>query len=150
MIEKIVKRLNLVYYLFYVSALLAAAGGFQLFRSGIRIEPNSGLGIALTSILIIYIIGSIPLALSIFNKKTKKWAELESLSEKLTLYEKGATLRLMVVGSGFLLGVLFFFLMNSQSMIFSAGIAAIGLFFCKPAEVKIISELKIEDPEQDN
>ncbi len=150
MIEKIVKRLNLVYYLFYLAALLAAAGGFQLFRSGIRIEPNSSAGIALTSLLIIYIIGSIPLALSIFNKKTKKWAEMPSLHEKLALYEKGATIRILVIGSGFLLGVLFFFLMNSQSMIFSAGIAAIGLFFCKPAEVKIISELKIEDPEQDN
>lgn len=75
---------------------------------------------------------------------------MPSLHEKLALYEKGATIRILVIGSGFLLGVLFFFLMNSQSMIFSAGIAAIGLFFCKPAEVKIISELKIEDPEQDN
>jgi hypothetical protein len=32
-------------------------------------------------------------------------------------------------------------------MIFCAGIAAIGLFFCKPAEVKIISELKLEETE---
>ena len=150
MIENVVKRLNLVYYLFYIAALLVAVGGFQLFRSGIRIDPNSQSGIVLTSILILYIIGSIPLTLSIFNKKTKMWAELPSLREKLVLYEKGATLRMMVVGSGFLLGVAFFFLMNSQSMIFCAGIAAIGLFFCKPAEVKIISDLKIEDPEQND
>lgn len=150
MIEKVVKRLNLVYYLFYITALLVAAGGFQLFRSGIRIEPNSPAGIVLTSVLIIYIIGSIPLALSIFNKKTKKWAKLPSLLDKLSKYEKGATLRMLVIGSGFLLGVIFYFLMNSQSMLFCAGIAAIGLVFCKPAEVKIISELKIEDPEQND
>jgi hypothetical protein len=150
MIEKVVKRLNLVYYLFYVAALLVAAGGFQLYRSGVSLDSASQAGIAVNSALIIYIIGSIPIALSIFNKKTKIWAELPSLREKLRMYEKGATLRILVIGSGFLLGILFFFLMNSQSMIFCAGIAAIGLFFCKPAEVKIISELKIEDPEQND
>jgi hypothetical protein len=150
MIEKVVKRLNLVYYLFYIAALLVAAGGYQLYRSGASIDPASQAGIAVNSVLIIYIIGSIPIALSLFNKKTKSWAELPSLKEKLVLYEKGATIRILVIGSGFILGVLFFFLMNSQSMIFSAGIAAIGLFFCKPAEVKIISELKIEDPEQND
>jgi len=150
MIQKLVKKLTLVYYLFYLAAVLIAVAGFQLFRSGIRIEPDSQAGIAITSILILFIIGSIPVSLAIFNKKTKSWAELPTLKEKLNSYEKGAVVRIAVIGSGFLLGVLFFFLMNSQSMIFSAGIAAIGLFFCKPAEVKIISELQIEDPEQED
>jgi hypothetical protein len=150
MIEKVLKKTTLVYYLFYLAALVVAVGGFQLYRSGIRIDPNSEAGIAINSVLIIFIIGSIPITLSIFHKKTKGWAELSSLKEKLARYQKASILRITVIGTGFLLGVFFFFLMNSQSMIFSAGIAAIGLFFCKPAEVKIISELKIEDPEQND
>lgn len=150
MIEKVVKRLTLVYYLVYIATVAVALAGFQLYKSNIRIDSTSQAGIALTSVLIVFIIGSIPITLSIFNKKTKLWAELPSLEEKLNLYRKGATLRIVIIGSGFLLGVLFFFLMNSQSMIFCAGIAAIGLFLCKPAEVKIISELKIEDPEQND
>lgn len=150
MVTSVVKKLTLVYYLFYIAVIVVALAGFQLFRSGITIDANSQAGIVISSVLIIYIIGSIPIALGIFNKKTKQWAELLSLNDKLEKYKKGAIIRLSVIGSGFLLGVLFFFLMNSQSMIFCAGIAAIGMFFCKPAEVKVISELKIEDPEQND
>ena len=150
MVTSVVKKLTLVYYLFYIAVIVVALVGFQLFRSGITIDANSQAGIVISSVLIIYIIGSIPRALGIFNKKTKQWAELLSLNDKLEKYKKGAIIRLYVIGSGFLLGVLFFFLMNSQSMIFCAGIAAIGMFFCKPAEVKVISELKIEDPEQND
>ncbi len=150
MIEKLIKKLTLVYYLYYLAAVIVAAIGFQMFRSGIYIDPTGSAGIMLNSILILFIIGSIPITLGVFNKQTKKWAELPTLKEKLHRYEKGSILRIVIVGSGFLLGVLFFFLMNSQSMIFSAGIAAIGLFFCKPAEVKLISDLQIEDPEEKN
>ena len=46
---------------------------------------------------------------------------------------------------GLMLGVLFFYVMGSQSMIFCAGIAAIGLFFCKPSQAKISSELQIDE-----
>ena len=150
MIEKVLKKLTLVYYLVYLAAVLVAVAGYQLHRTGFTIDPQSQAGIAINSILIIFIIGSIPITLGIFNKKTKQWAALPSLSDKLTRYRKAGIVRIAIIGSGFILGVLFFFLMNSQSMIFCAGIAAIGLFFCKPAEVKIISELQIEDPEQND
>ena len=38
-----------------------------------------------------------------------------------------------------------FYVLGLQSMIFCAGISAIGVFFCKPAEVKIVAELELED-----
>ena len=148
MIEKLIKKLTVVYYLYYVAAIFIAAIGSQMFRAGMHIDPTGQTGIVINSILIVFIIGSIPITLALFNKQTKKWAELPTLKEKLHRYEKGSILRILIIGSGFLLGILFFFLMNSQSMIFSAGIAAIGLFFCKPAEVKVISDLQIEDPEE--
>ncbi len=146
--KKTLNKLTLIYYLIYIAAIVVGISGFQLFRSGYTIDDKSTLGIAISSILIIFIIGSIPITLALFNKKTKKWAEIEDVHEKLKLYEKAGVIRLAIVGSGFLLGVLFFFVLNSQSMIFCAGIAAIALFFCKPAEVKIISELKIEEPDR--
>lgn len=145
--QKLLKTLNRWYYAIYVAAIVVALIGFQLFRSGINIDPQSPAGIAISSILIIFIIGSIPVTLSIFNKKTKKWSKLEDVHERLYLYEKASILRLQIIGSAFILGVLFFFLMQSQSMIFCAGIAAIGLFFSKPAEIKIITDLQIEDPD---
>lgn len=146
--KKVLKKLNFWYYLIYVATLLVAVAGFQLYRLGINIDNQSVTGIAISSVLIILIIGSIPVTLAIFNKKTKQWASLENVPAKLALYERASVLRLQIIGAGFLLGVLFFFLMNSQSMIFCAGISAIGLFFCKPSEVKIISDLHIEEPDK--
>jgi hypothetical protein len=145
--QKTLKRLNFWYYLIYVAAIIFALIGYQLFRSGIRIDEMSQAGIAISSTLIILIIGSVPITLAIFNKKTKQWALIADVREKLAIYEKWSIIRILIIGSGFVLGVLFFFILNSQSMIFSAGIAAIGLFFSKPAEVKIISDLQIEDPD---
>ncbi len=146
--KQTLRRLTFFYYLIYIAAILVAVLGFQLFRLGYTIAERSPLGIAISSILIVLIIGSIPITMAIFNKKTKKWAEIEDVNEKLKIYEKASIIRLAIVGKGFLLGVFFFFVLNSQSMIFCAGIAAIALFFCKPAEVKIISELKIEEPDK--
>lgn len=146
--KKLLKKLTFQYYLVYVAATLTALVSFQLNRSGVAIDPASSVGIALNSILIIFLIGSIPITLAVFNKKTKQWAVLEDVQERFVHYRKGSEIRLLIIGLGFVLGVLFFFLMNTQSMIFCAGISAIALFFCKPAEVKIISELQIEDPDQ--
>lgn len=146
--KKTLKKLTLVYYLVYLAVLLTALLGFQLFRSGFVIDKQSQPGIIISSILIILIIGSIPVTLSVFNRKTKQWSSLPDLSHKLALYTKASIVRLIIIGTGFLLGILFFFLMNSQSMIFCAGISAIALFFCKPAKVKIIAELQIENPEE--
>ena len=146
--KQVLKKLTLVYYLVYIAAILVALLGFQLVRSGVIIHSQSQAGIIISSILIISIIGSIPITLAVFNKKTKQWALMEDVPRKLALYSKASVIRIMIIGSGFLFGVLFFFLLNSQSMIFCAGISAIALFFCKPAEVKIISELQIEEPDK--
>lgn len=145
--KKVLKKLTLIYYLIYIATIVVALLGFQFFKTGYTIDDKSQLGITVSSALIVLIIGSIPLTLAIFNKKAKQWAIIEDTKTKLLKYEKGSIIRLVIVGTGLLLGVFFFFIMNSQSMIFSAGIAAIALFFCKPAEVKIISDLQLEETE---
>jgi hypothetical protein len=147
MIKKVLNKLTFVYYLIYIAAIGLAILGFQLFKTGFSIDDKSQLGIAISSVLIILIIGSIPLSLGIFNKKTKKWALIADTQIKLKKYEQGSIIRLAIVGTGFVLGILFFFILNSQSMIFCAGIAAIAVFFCKPSEIKIISELKLDETE---
>jgi len=147
MIKKVLNKLTLVYYGIYIAAIGLAVLGFQLHKSGFSIDDKSQLGIAISSVLIILIIGSMPLTLRIFSNKTKKWALIDDTQIKLQKYEQGSIIRLVIVGTGFLLGILFFFILNSQSMIFCAGIAAIAVFFCKPSEVKIISELKLEETE---
>ena len=77
--------------------------------------------------------------------KVKKLSELESPEEKINKYKTFSFWRLTIIGCNLLLGVGFFYLLNSRSMIFCAGIAAIALVFCKPAEVKMASELNLEE-----
>lgn len=146
MIQKTLKKLKLIYYSFYVLAIATATFGFQVLKGGWHIDEKSSTGIALSSILIIVIIGAVPLSLALFNKFVKKLAQ-EEVSEdiKLKKYEKASIIRIVIIGIGLLAGVLFFYVMKSQSMLFCAGIAAIGLFFCKPTEVKLITDLNLEE-----
>ena len=142
--KSVLKKITLAYYLIYIAAIAAASAGFAILRAGINIDPTTDLGIAINSVLIIFIIGSVPLSLWIFNTNTKKWAKLASEEEKLQKYQKAAIIRLTALGLGLVLGVLFYYILGLQSMIFSAGIAAIGVFFCKPSEAKIRTELELD------
>lgn len=139
--KQTLRQLVIAYYSVYIAAIAAATSGFYILKSGFIIDPLSQTGTAINTLLIIFIIGSVPLTLGYFNKLTKKWALLEDENQRLENYRKAGTIRIAIIGLGLVLGVLFFYIMNSQSMIFCAGIAAIALFFCKPSESKISNEL---------
>jgi hypothetical protein len=141
--KQTLRQLVIAYYSVYIAAIAAATSGFYILKSGFIIDPLSQTGTTINTLLIIFIIGSVPLTLGYFNKLTKKWALLEDENQRLKNYRKAGTIRIAIIGLGLVLGVLFFYIMNSQSMIFSAGIAAIALFFCKPSEAKISAELGI-------
>jgi len=143
--KKVLKNLTLAYYAVYIIAILSAVLGYYILKSGISIDSKSSTGVALESILIIFIIGSVPLTLAGFNKLTKKWAQISDTAIKLRKYQQGSLIRIAIIGLGFILGVIFYYLLKNQSMLFCAGISAIALFFCKPAEVKIVTELDLED-----
>lgn len=143
--KKILRDISVAYYAFYILAILGALAGYYILRNGFTIDPQSQTGITFSSLLIVLIIGSVPISLAVFNKYTKKLALLNEESEKLQKYRKAAFIRIFVIGTGLVLGIIFFYVMQSQSMIFCAGIAAIGLFFCKPSESKIVSDLHLED-----
>lgn len=147
--KKTLKLLRLTYYSVYLTAIIAAFSGYTILKNGLTIDPKSDIGVTLQSILIIFIIGSIPLTLATFNRMTKKWAELNNIDEKIIKYRRAGIIRIIIIGLGLILGVVFFYVMQSQSMIFIAGIAAVALFFCKPSENKIIIDLKLEESENE-
>ncbi len=143
--KKILRILTLVYYTNYILALLSALIGYYFLRNNIKIDAQSEIGIIISTILIILIIGSVPLTLSIFNRYTKKIVTIEDIETRIAKYQAAGIVRIQIMGLGLVLGVLFFYLMGSQSMLFCGGIAAIGLFFCKPTQAKISSELHIDE-----
>ena len=146
--EGIIKRINLAYYLIYTLTILSTIIGYMMtMNTENTVSLTSNLSITLSSVVILYIIVSIPSALALFHRYTKKLALIEDKFIKLNKYASAATLRLLVVGSGLVISVIVFYIIRNQSIIFCAGISAIALLFCKPTEGKIISDLKLEDEE---
>jgi hypothetical protein len=149
--EKIVKRINLAYSLIYTATILATIIGYVLTSTGESTipSPKSELSISLSTLVIAYILISIPAALAIFHRNTKKWAAIEDRFTKINKYVAGAKLRLLVVGLGLVMSVVIFYILRTPSMIFCAGIAAVALLFCRPSESRIISDLKLDEEEDD-
>ena len=146
--ESIIKRINLAYYLIYTITIVSTVIGYiTTINSENNVDVKSQLSINLSSIVILYILVSIPSALSIFHRNTKKWCQIEDKFTKLNKYAAGATWRLLIIGFGLVLSIVVFYILRTQTMIFCALIAAIALFFCKPNESKIISDLKLEETE---
>lgn len=143
--KKTLTKITIAYYVVYIAAVLAATAGFYILREGFSIDVQSQTGITLSSVLIIFIIGSIPVTLGLFHRYLKKIAVLEDVEIKLKKYEMASYLRLTIIGLGLIFGVLFFYILHSQSMLFCAGIAAIALFFCKPSKSKMLNDIDIDE-----
>lgn len=148
--KRTLRILLTAYYAVYAAAILAATSGYYILKSGFKIDPLTSEGTIINSIVILYIISTVPLALALFNKMTKKWALIQDENEQLEKYKTGAIYRILIIGTGLVLGVVFFYVMNSQSMIFCAGIAAVALFFCKPSENKIMNDLNWNESNNNN
>jgi len=144
-LKKVLSSLTITYYSVFGAAFLSALAGYYILQHSMNIDSLSKAGITLSSILIIYIIGSIPVTLAYFNRILKKIRLGEDTEYKLMEYKKYGFLRIVIIGVGFVLGIQFFYILHSQSMIFCAGIAAIALVFCKPSEIKIITDLNLEN-----
>ena len=148
--ESIIKRINIAYYLIYTLTILATFIGYlTTMNSQNSIDIKSDFSITISSLVILYIIISIPGALALFYRSTKKWLEIEDNFTKLNKYATGAIWRLLAIGFGLVFSVIAFYFIRTQSMIFCAGIAAIALIFCKPTESKITSDLKLDETEED-
>lgn len=149
--QSIVKRINMIYYsLYFLTIAITVIGYFLTMESDTKtIDPQSSTGIILSSVVIIYLLISIPGALALFHRYTKKLIPIQDEFLKLNKYAYGATLRLLFIGLGLIFSVITFYLLRNQSMLFSAFIAFVSLIFCKPTERKIMRELQMDENEDE-
>ena len=145
--KKTINNLSLTYYGIYAATIISAVLVFLNKDNAALIDSKSGVGITMSTISILYILISIPLALGGFFRMTKKWRLIENENKKLQEYQKGATLRLLLIGIGLIGSIIVFYFLRDISLIYCSGIAAIALIFCKPSESKIYSDLKLEEKE---
>lgn len=148
--ERLVKKINNAYYLIYTVTILATIAGYFVTQTReTNIDVKSQLSIGISSFVIIYILISLPAAITLFYRNTKKCLAIEDNFRKLEKYAAGATWRLLAVGFGLVLSVVAFYIIRTESMIFCAGITAIALLYCKPTIGKIKSDLKLDEPEDE-
>ncbi len=146
--EKILRSINGVYYTVYMSTILAAIAVFTLTFLNVNvpvINEKSATGITLSSILILYILITTPLAFWLFYKGSKKWQQMPDKFAKFAAYKKASITRLWVVGVGLIFGILLVYFMRSTNMIYCAGISAVALFLCKPSVNKMIKDLDLDE-----
>lgn len=148
-IERIVRQINQIYYLVYTSTILATIIGYYItMYSNVTVNQESEQTILLSSIIILYVLISVPTALALFHRKLKTWSAIEDDFLKGKKYIAGAQLRLGIIGLGIVMSIIGHFILYvhtpNMTMIGCAGIAAVALFFCKPSVNKVANELNIE------
>ncbi len=143
--KKIRTVLTLFYYGTMIAAVLVALLAYWLvIKNGFALDPASSMGLKISYAVMLYVIVSVPLSLGLFNKKVNKLKDLENKAEQERQYLQIGKWRMVCIGLGLLLGVFFFYLLQEQSLLFCAGIAAIALYFCKPTTGKIENDLAAE------
>lgn len=149
-IKTVTKSITVTYYIIYLITILAVVAIFFVTYSDVnlnRIDALSPLGVKISTVYLIYLLISIPVALYLFYKYTLKLRKETDEFIQFQKYKKASNIRLWVVGIGLIIGVILVYVLRSQSMIFTAAIAAIALYFCKPSGVKMIRELDLDvDP----
>lgn len=145
-------KLNLTYYACILLAVIAAVIGFWGAKNGIwYVEPQSKEGIVISYVVILYTLLSVPGGLGLHNRMVKALATKPTqIKEKK--YCTYSLLRLIFIGIGLIVGIFAFYLLQQKSLVFCAGISAVGIYFCKPTRAKIDYELswtdKIENQEK--
>ena len=149
-IRMITKSITVTYYVIYLLTILAVVAIFFMTYANVnieRIDALSPLGVKISTVYMIYLLTSIPLALYLFHIYTQKLRKEINEFIQFQKYKKASNIRLWVVGIGLVVGVLLVYLLRSQSMIFTAAMAAIALYFCKPSGIRMIRELDLDaDP----
>lgn len=141
------KRLNFYYYGMLVLAVLAATVTYFLIMKDIvlPIDPLSVQGQVIQYIIILDAIVSMPLGLWLHKHVCTRLAQQEESEERTQAYYVSAARRIFVVSNAMVLGIAAFYLMGGyQSMLWLAGISAIGWYFTKPTEKKMYLELQPE------
>lgn len=142
-----IKQLNRDYYGILAVAVVAATAMYLLITKNIilAISPLSPLGQTIQYVIIMDALATIPFGLWWHKRTCKQLMLMEDNEERTKAYCKSARLRIWLVSNAMVLGIVAFYLLGAyQSMIWVAGISAIGWYFTKPTEKKMFMELQPE------
>ncbi|MCQ2342757.1 MAG: hypothetical protein MJZ75_04615 [Paludibacteraceae bacterium] len=150
------KKLNIYYYgMLVLACALATMAYLLIMKDVIRpIDPMSQWGQIIQYVVIMDAIITIPFGLYWHKRNCKKWQvspeQLQNLDDAIKqAYYRSARNRILLVSNAMILGIAASYLVGAcdpahQSMLWIAGISAIGWYFTKPTEKKMFMELQPE------
>lgn len=144
-------QLTVIYYIVLLLAVLSAMTGYYLTCNlGIFIPKESAAATTIYTIVLCYVIVTMPLSFSLFTFKLKKIRLLEDLQLRHRMYVNYAAIRLAVIAIGLSASILSYYLTQQMSLFWLAGIEAIGAIICKPTVRRIEADLACEEDKRDN
>lgn len=155
--DQVTKRLTAIYYAMMGLAICVAVLAYMLVtRHSMYVNPYTTLGQTLQYIVIFDALLTIPGGLYLMKymrprlcamAEDSTTASEDALSRQAKAYAKTAALRIVLVSNSMILGIAAFYFMGAyQSMLWVAGISAIGWYFTKPTRAKMDIELTSTDP----
>lgn len=141
--------LTIVYYFVLLLVVLAAMLGYYLIANkGYTIPRDSATATTIYSIVLWYVIITLPLSFVIFSRQLKKIHTIADTEQRYRPYTRLATIRLAVISLGLTAAILCYYLTQQMSLFWLAGIEAIGAIICKPTTIRINADL--QSPEEEN
>ncbi|MDR1592455.1 MAG: hypothetical protein LBS16_06190 [Prevotellaceae bacterium] len=138
--QHIVKSLTVFYYIQFPVILAVAGVGILLQRQGIAIE-HAGAKTTLESLVILYVIASMPLALKLFSAGVRKLRADTDITRRHARYVSYARWRIVAIAFGIDISILGFYLLPEFHLIYLAAIGALAMIFCKPTHKRIEADL---------
>jgi hypothetical protein len=130
--------LKIIFWGIFAGVIMLA---LYLYFLNIQQITNANTIIVIKSIIVLYLLISIPSALKLFSVKVKKIAQIENVTEKIMQYSKMSVVRLLLIESGLMLSVLGYFLLGQKDLIYAVAIALVALMFCIPTKKRIYGDL---------
>jgi len=129
------------YYAIYVVTLIIAAIGSFYASATPWVAADPAVVKTIYSLLILYLLISIPFSLKWLSTSSKKVRKLTDANEKIKRYRRNICIVLSITAFGLIASLLCFYLFKETSFIYMAGIEIIALLFCKPTEKKMLADL---------
>lgn len=140
-----VNKISIVYYLIYTATIILTIIGFFLNQNNIGFNtPKTEIVNILTYCIISFTSLGLVLSFVFFEVNKKKWRKLEDNKTMFEKYKKGAILKLILIGTSLLTGIIIYYLALSVTILYCIAFSAIALIYSKPSESKIISDLKLK------
>lgn len=139
-------HLTVTYYIVLLLAVLAAMVGYYVvYDLDFVLDKSSAAAVTIYTVVLCYVIVSVPLSFYFFSWKLKKIKEFQDVDDKNAAYTRLAVIRLVVISLGLTSSIFCYYITQQMSLFWLAGIEAIAAIICKPTERKICADLDSDD-----